>query len=299
MNNFILKGNICYSISKKELKTLCGYIVCEDGICKGVFEEIPQEYHSFEVIDYSDKLIISGMVDLHIHAPQYAFRGIGMDYELIEWLNTYTFPEEAKYKDIEYAKNAYSIFATNIRKSATTRACIFATQHREATKILMDLMEESGVISFVGKINMDRSAPDSLVEKSADMSALELVELPCAVTSVYNAVDSKDKTIGYAVMVSTGGYGGEILLTVGIDSDLKVTGIDVISHSETPGLGEKCTKSEFKEQFKDKEIGVKVVKKGAQGNQVDAISSATITSKAVTKGVDTALAAVKIIKEAE
>ena len=171
MNNFILKGNICYSISKKELKTLCGYIVCEDGICKGVFEEIPQEYQSFEVIDYSDKLIIPGMVDLHIHAPQYAFRGIGMDYELIEWLNTYTFPEEAKYKDIEYAKKAYSIFATNIRKSATTRACIFATQHREATKILIDLMEESGVISFVGKINMDRSAPDSLVEESADISA--------------------------------------------------------------------------------------------------------------------------------
>ena len=171
MNNFILKGNICYSISKKGLKTLCGYIVCEDGICKGVFEEIPHEYQSFEVIDYSDKLIIPGMVDLHIHAPQYAFRGIGMDYELIEWLNTYTFPEDAKYKDIGYAKKAYSIFATNIRKSATTRACIFATQHREATKILMDLMEESGVISFVGKINMDRSAPDSLVEKSADMSA--------------------------------------------------------------------------------------------------------------------------------
>ena len=44
MNNFILKGNICYSISKKELKTLCGYIVCEDGISKGVFEEMPQEY---------------------------------------------------------------------------------------------------------------------------------------------------------------------------------------------------------------------------------------------------------------
>lgn len=171
MDNFILKGNICYSMSKKELKTLFGYVVCEEGISKGVFEEIPEAYKSFKTIDYSDKLIIPGMVDLHIHAPQYAFRGIGMDYELIEWLNTYTFPEETKYKDIEYAKKAYSMFVENMRKSATTRACIFATQHRKATEILMDLMEESGLISYVGKINMDRSAPDSLVEESADMSA--------------------------------------------------------------------------------------------------------------------------------
>ncbi len=135
--------------------------------------------------------------------------------------------------------------------------------------------------------------------EKADMSALALVDLRCAVTSVYNAVDSQDKTIGYAVMVSTGGYGGEILLTVGIDNDLKVTGIDVISHSETPGLGENCTKLQFKEQFKGKEIGVEVVKNGASGNQVDAISSATITSKAVTDGVNCAVTAVNIIKEAE
>lgn len=135
--------------------------------------------------------------------------------------------------------------------------------------------------------------------ENADMSALALVEIPCAVTSVYNAVDSKDNTIGYAVMVSTVGYGGEILLTVGIDNELKVTGIDVISHSETPGLGENCTKAQFKDQFKGKEIGIEVVKNGASGNQVDAISSATITSKAVTRGVDAAITAIKIIKEAE
>jgi guanine deaminase len=46
------------------------------------------------------------MTDLHVHAPQYTFRGIGMDEELLEWLTTYTFPEEAKYSDMEYAKKA-------------------------------------------------------------------------------------------------------------------------------------------------------------------------------------------------
>ena len=171
MNSFILKGNICYSISKTELKTLSGYVVCQDGKCAGVFEEIPDEYKDFELRDFKDNLIIPGMVDLHIHAPQYAFRGMGMDYELLEWLNTQTFPEEANYKDTDYAKKAYTIFADNMKKSATTRACIFATRHREATEILMDLMEDTGLVTYVGKINMDRSAPDELVEESADMSA--------------------------------------------------------------------------------------------------------------------------------
>lgn len=111
------------------------------------------------------------MVDLHIHAPQYSFRGMGMDFELLEWLNTQTFPEEAKYKDTNYAKKACKIFVDNMKKSATTRACIIATSHRIATEILMDLMEESGLISYVGKVNMDRSAPNELIEESSDLSA--------------------------------------------------------------------------------------------------------------------------------
>ena len=171
MNSFILKGNICYSISKTELATLSGYVVCMDGKCAGVFEKFPEKYKDLEFRDLKYKLIIPGMADLHIHAPQYAFRGMGMDYELIEWLNTQTFPEEAKYKDADYAKKAYTIFADNMKNSATTRACIFATRHRQATEILMDLMEETGLVTYVGKINMDRSAPDELVEESADMSA--------------------------------------------------------------------------------------------------------------------------------
>ncbi len=153
-------------------------------------------------------------------------------------------------------------------------------------------------------IDKQELAMKSVVENAvrfekADMSALALVDLQCAVSGVYNAVDTQDKTIGYAVMVSSGGYGGEILLTVGMDTDLKVTGIDIISHSETPGLGAKCVKDEFKNQFIGKDADIQVVKSGAEDNQIDAITSATITSKAVTAGVNCAITAVNIIKEAE
>ena len=167
--NFVLKGNICYSQDAQTLVTVeQGYLVCLEGRSAGVYRELPQEYAAFPLKDYGDRMIVPGLVDLHLHAPQYSFRGLGMDLELLEWLNTRTFPEEAKYRDAEYAKKAYSIFADNMKRSATTRACIFATLHREATEVLMDLMEESGLKTMIGKVNMDRNSPDILVEETAE-----------------------------------------------------------------------------------------------------------------------------------
>lgn len=94
-----------------------------------------------------------------------------MDMELLDWLDCEAFPEEARYSDTEYAKRAYSIFAEELKKSATTRAVIFATRHREATEILMDLLEDTGLITYVGKINMDKNAPENLKEENAETSA--------------------------------------------------------------------------------------------------------------------------------
>lgn len=173
-DSFIIHGDICYSAAKDRLKTVKGgYAVCVEGKARGVFESIPKEYESLPVHEYTDKLIIPGLVDLHIHAPQFAFRGTGMDLELMDWLREQTFPEESRYDDSAYAKKAYGIFSEALKKSATTHAVIFATKHKKATEILMQLMEDTGIISYVGKVNMDREAPDSLKEESADMSAYE------------------------------------------------------------------------------------------------------------------------------
>ena len=173
-NSFIIKGNICQTVTSKALDLHeKAYVVCENGVSRGIFEKLPEKYADFPVYDYGDALIFPGMVDMHIHAPQYAFRGTSMDLELMDWLNRYTFPEEEKYENLEYAEKAYSLFVSALKKGATTRACIFATRHRYATELLMKLMEESGLISYVGKVNMDREASEKLTEKSADMSAYE------------------------------------------------------------------------------------------------------------------------------
>lgn len=171
---FVLKGDICYSKSLTKLETMKdGYLVCKDGKVKGIYKDLPKEYEGIEVKDYSHKLITPGLVDLHMHAPQYTYRGLHMDLELLEWLNSYTFPAEAKYKDEEYARITYGRFVERMVKSATTRACIFGTVHVEATLILMELLEKAGMHTFVGKLNMDRNAPDYLREESWEQSALD------------------------------------------------------------------------------------------------------------------------------
>ena len=114
--DFVIKGHICYSQDKSTLKVYeSSYLVCVNGKSKGIFENLPSEYKDLPLKDYGDKLIIPGMVDLHIHAPQYAFRGMCMDLELMDWLNQYTFPEEEKYTNLDYAKKAYSIFTKALK----------------------------------------------------------------------------------------------------------------------------------------------------------------------------------------
>lgn len=172
ISTFTLKGNICFS---KDSHTISiaenSYVVCEDGICVGVFAYLPDAYKHIPCFDYGDKLIIPGLVDLHVHAPQYSFRGLGMDLELIDWLNIHTFVEEQKYGDMDYAARAYDIFVQDLLDSATTRACIFGTIHNEATLSLMERLEKTGMIAYVGKVNMDRNSPAALCEESAEKAA--------------------------------------------------------------------------------------------------------------------------------
>ena len=166
--SFILKGNICHTprVGAQDIREN-GCVVCEDGVCQGIYDGIPERYAGLPVFDCTDKLILPGMVDLHIHAPQYAYRGTGMDCELMEWLERITFPEESRYADESYALSAYTLFADRLKASATTRAVVFGTVHAAATLILMDCMEKSGLASYVGKVSMDRNAPPALIEDHA------------------------------------------------------------------------------------------------------------------------------------
>ncbi|MBR0369039.1 MAG: amidohydrolase family protein [Clostridia bacterium] len=172
--SFALKGNVCHTPAPGRLEIReRGIVVCEDGVCRGVFDAVPERFAHLEVVDCGDRLILPGLVDLHTHAPQYAFCGTGMDYELMDWLYKVAFPEEIRYADAAYAEKAYGIFAQKLKEGATTRAVIFGTMHADATLTLMDLMEQCGVASLVGKVNMDRYAPAELTEPGAEQAAAD------------------------------------------------------------------------------------------------------------------------------
>ena len=171
---FVLKGNIIYSRSAKELVyTEQGCLVCVKGISQGVFPELPERYSQMEIRDFGESIIIPGLSDLHVHGPQYVMRANGMDMELLDWLNAYTFPVESRFGDMDYARAAYGQFVEALRTSATTRACIFGTVHSGATLLLMELLEQAGLRGYVGKVNMDRNCPDGLREESAEQSLMD------------------------------------------------------------------------------------------------------------------------------
>lgn len=108
------------------------------------------------------------------------------------------------------------------------------------------------------------------------------------IVEAYRALDSDANTIGCCVISTAYGYGGEIKVLTGI-IDNKVCGVDILSHSETPGLGAKATEPEFKDRFLDKTVGIGIAKENAGDNEINAMSGATITSTAVTSCVNTAL----------
>ena len=171
-NSFVLKGHIVWCDTPDHIETIPhGYLVCEDGVCTGVFKEIPERFQSLPFKDYAGRLVLPALYDLHLHAPQFAYRGLGMDLELIDWLKAYAFPEEAKYADLAYAGRAYAAFTEALKTSFTARFCCFATLHAPATLLLAEYLEASGLQGYVGKLNMDRNAPSDLCELSADRSA--------------------------------------------------------------------------------------------------------------------------------
>jgi len=160
-----VKGDIAYSVSPEEIEVFPqSYIVMKDGIVEGVFQELPPQYKNIDVADYGRQLIIPGFVDLHVHAPQVYERGLGLDMELLDWLDKYTFPEEKKFSDLQYAEQAYQFFSDELIRQGTLCASLFATIHKPATELLFDLLSDRGLRAFVGKVNMDRNCHAELKE---------------------------------------------------------------------------------------------------------------------------------------
>jgi len=165
LNPVILHGTIVHTPTKEVFD--ChpdSYLISEDGKVTGIFQELPEKYKNVPVLDYGNSLILPGLCDMHVHAPQFVYRGLGIDLQLMEWLDRYAFPTEARFADLSYARIYYEAFADALAKNGTTRAVIFGTLHAPATELLMEILEKKKIGAYVGKINMDTLSPDYLCE---------------------------------------------------------------------------------------------------------------------------------------
>ena len=118
---------------------------------------------------------------------------------------------------------------------------------------------------------------------------IELKEIDESEILLLYIAKNQGQYIGTVAKVAPSGYGGAIELLVGVDKEEKITGIEILTHAETPGLGANMTKESFRGQFAGKTKGMVVVKGEAGDNEISAITGSTITSQAVTIGVNKAV----------
>uniref|UniRef100_A0A3Q3M2A9 Guanine deaminase n=1 Tax=Mastacembelus armatus TaxID=205130 RepID=A0A3Q3M2A9_9TELE len=116
--------------------------------------------NDFHALLRCSEFFMPGMVDTHIHAPQYSYTGTAMDLPLLQWLNTYTFPVESRFKDLKFAHRVYTEVVKRTLKNGTTTACYFATIHTDASLLLGKIANDFGQRAFVGKVCMDRNKSD-------------------------------------------------------------------------------------------------------------------------------------------
>jgi len=164
----LLHGTFIHTVDGKLEVLENSYIAVENGLIKSITKEKPEGKFDEIFEAKTNQIILPGLIDTHIHAPQYVFAGCGFDLPLLEWLNKYTFPAESKFSDVEHAKRVYEAVVDKTLAHGTTTACYFATIWTESSYLLADICRKRGQRAFVGKVSMDRNSPDFYVETTAD-----------------------------------------------------------------------------------------------------------------------------------
>src|SRR5260370_21244638 len=145
-----------------------GFLVIDNEKIVRIARNDPRsEFPDAEFRDLAEKIILPGFVDTHVHLPQLAIMGVGQG-ELLTWLNTYTYPEEARFADPEYAEKISTAFFDELVANGTTTAVIYCSVHERATDIAFTAARAKGVRAFIGKVMMDRNSPAALLEDTED-----------------------------------------------------------------------------------------------------------------------------------
>lgn len=150
------------------------WLLIEGGRIVGAQAEAPDA--SWPRHDHSGQLILPGFIDTHVHSPQLdVIASYGT--ELLDWLNTYTFPAEQRYADVAEAEAGAARFLDALLAHGTTSAVVFPTVHKASTEALFAAAQARGMRLITGKVLMDRHAPDGLRDTvaQAELDCTDLI----------------------------------------------------------------------------------------------------------------------------
>ncbi len=149
-------------------------LIDEQGRIAGTQAEEPGP--QWQQIDHQGRLILPGFIDTHVHCPQLdVIASYGA--ELLDWLNTYTFPAECRYADPAVARAGAARFLEALLAHGTTAAVVFPTVHKVSAEALFEAAQQRGMRLITGKVLMDRHAPAELLDTSVAQAERDCVDL--------------------------------------------------------------------------------------------------------------------------
>ena len=141
----------------------------------GAYPDLPHAHAGAPCKHHRDALILPGLIDAHVHFPQHRMLAAPA-HDLLEWLDRFAFPEEARYAAEDHAAAAAESFLDKLVSHGTTSALVFSSVHGEAAGCLFRAARRRGLCLITGATMMDRNAPDA-VTRDAATSARESAEL--------------------------------------------------------------------------------------------------------------------------
>lgn len=155
-----------------------GLLIVENGVVVEAGDAstlMPQLSDDIAVTDFSGKIIVPGFIDCHVHFPQLDIIA-SYGEQLLDWLNRYAYPAEARFADEAYAREIANVFLDELLRNGTTTALVFGTVHAHSADVILEAAEARGMRLIAGKVLMDINCPDALQDTAesayADSKAL-------------------------------------------------------------------------------------------------------------------------------
>tara|TARA_B100000519_G_scaffold76077_1_gene65477 strand:+ start:8073 stop:9374 length:1302 start_codon:yes stop_codon:yes gene_type:complete len=156
-----------------------GAMLIKDGKIAdlGDFSALKARYADVDVIDYSGRVIIPGLIDTHLHFPQTEIIA-SYGEQLLTWLDNFTFPAERQFEDADFANTMADAFLTECLKNGTTTGLVYSSVHKVATEALFEAASQRNMLTVAGKVCMDRHCPDWLQDtpESAQRDSADLID---------------------------------------------------------------------------------------------------------------------------